>query len=373
MKLILLTFAVILSQCGGLFAESKGGRPQALAKAAIIPVSVYGADDRRDLFETDVFMRKLAESTVALFRVSDLAYDEKKKIYKLGGETLKDGHNLDDSQRFGSQPAAAFCSGALVGADTIITAGHCLKPYSPGVACEKIRIAFGYAVTREGQNPSELSGAEVYSCKQVLRQKSEVSGPDYALIKLDRKVKTHYPLAISRKDVSMDAALAVIGYPSGLPVKIAKNGHVRSVEAKKGYFVTDLDTFYGNSGSPVFNTKTMRIEGILVRGDTDYVYAEGEALVADPKKPELYPPGRVSVVDQDKGRGEDVTLISQLQKYIAPVELEKALDSLLKQKEEAGPRLVPAVYFPGSGRPEGLQPAVYYPEPVPVPAAAIQI
>ena len=40
---------------------------------------------------------------------------------------------------------------------------------------------------------------------------------------------------------------------------------------EKAIFTANLDTYGGNSGSPVFNSETHEVEGILVRGDTDFV------------------------------------------------------------------------------------------------------
>ncbi len=65
-----------------------------------------------------------------------------------------------------------------------------------------------------------------------------------------------------------------------------------------GYYVANLDTYGGNSGSAVFNAKTGVIEGILMRGENDYVYKNG---------------CRVSnVCASDACRGEDVTKLSSI-------------------------------------------------------------
>ena len=37
------------------------------------------------------------------------------------------------------------------------------------------------------------------------------------------------------------------------------------------FFVANLDTYGGNSGSPVFNAASYKVEGILVRGENDFV------------------------------------------------------------------------------------------------------
>ena len=60
-----------------------------------------------------------------------------------------------------------------------------------------------------------------------------------------------------------------------------------------GYFVANLDTYGGNSGSPVINAGTGILEGILVRGETDFIH-QGTCF-------ESY------VVPDDGGRGEDST------------------------------------------------------------------
>ena len=83
-----------------------------------------------------------------------------------------------------------------------------------------------------------------------------------------------------------------------MPSKIAGGSFIRSVE--DGYFVANLDTYGGNSGSIVINDATGEAEGILVRGEQDYQRNSEEGCYE-------------SVRCEDLGcRGEDVTLISTL-------------------------------------------------------------
>jgi V8-like Glu-specific endopeptidase len=277
----------------------------------------------------------------------------------------------------------------------VLTAGHCFKPDERGGPCERVKLVFGYAVTKEGEMPSSFPAGDVYSCKEVISQRvQDVSendpkvghnlacsggkctnsplvgnGIDYALVRLDRKVTGRYPLAINRSNVAKGATVGVIGYPSGMPVKVQEKGAVVRKVTGNGYFVTNLDTFQGNSGSPVFNMETLKIEGILVRGAADYVYGEGADAVNDPRYPSEHVPGRANMYPQDGGRGEDVTLITEMQELIPATEMEKAIDSALKQKQQGQPKIVPAVYYPGQGGLQ-IQPAIYtvpdVPEPEPV-------
>src|SRR5690606_9114881 len=67
----------------------------------------------------------------------------------------------------------------------------------------------------------------------------------------------------------LGAELVIIGHPLGLPLKIADSARVTSVE--HNYFRANLDSYGGNSGSPVINIHTQEVEGILVRGEEDFI------------------------------------------------------------------------------------------------------
>jgi V8-like Glu-specific endopeptidase len=99
--------------------------------------------------------------------------------------------------------------------------------------------------------------------------------------------------------VSVGERLAVIGYPSGLPLKIADDGVVRRLE--KHFFVTNLDTYHGNSGSPVLNAATGVVEGILVRGDEDFVKSSQGCQIS-------------KTCSSTGCRGEDVSYITDVKK-----------------------------------------------------------
>ena len=97
--------------------------------------------------------------------------------------------------------------------------------------------------------------------------------------------------------------LVVIGHPTGLPTKIAGGAWVRQ-NTNNVYFQSNLDTFGGNSGSAVFDAETGTVEGILVRGETDYVYDSSRGC-------------RVPKQCSNEGcRGEDVTRITNIKELM---------------------------------------------------------
>ncbi len=73
-------------------------------------------------------------------------------------------------------------------------------------------------------------------------------------------------------------AIHVIGRPSGLPTKFAGGAAVRNNQPN-AFFVANLDNYGGNSRSPVFNSATHEVEGILVQGETDFVQ-QGNCMVS---------------------------------------------------------------------------------------------
>lgn len=274
--------------------------------------SIYGSDNRLDYYEAPAAMQTLSDSVVSFWKSYNVTANGVKCDLRTG--ILGDAMNLCPAEKFRDQKMGAFCSGSLVGEDLIMTAGHCVKTEAD---CAATTLVFGFKAAKAGDiGPSSVAKSEVYTCSRIVKRFLATETPgvpmgaDYALIQLDRKVTGHKPLAINRTGaIKKDIKIFVIGHPTGMLLKVAADSKVRDA-SKTGYFVADLDTFGGNSGSAVFNATTKKIEGILVRGDNDYTET---------------PAGCQTVVtfDQAGGRGEDVTKITELSSYIPKLPGEK--------------------------------------------------
>jgi len=228
---------------------------------------VYGSDDRSDVFQLspgpdmdDV------DSVVALFRAANVS-DNGDGTSTLRTVNFGSQHNLCAGERFREQPTGAFCSGFLVGPDIIATAGHCVD--SGNVT--DVRFVFGFRMRDATTAETVISNGEIYRGVAVIGRQLVGDGPDWALVRIDRDVANHRIVRIRRTGKIGDGqAVHVIGHPSGLPTKFAGGAVVRE-NAHNAFFVANLDSYGGNSGSPVFNSDTHEVEAILVRGETDFV------------------------------------------------------------------------------------------------------
>lgn len=262
-------------------------------KAFAATTIIYGDDNRMDWYESsNTSYQELALSTAAMINKNNLIH--KKDYIKISGVTLR-GRGVCENERFSDQITAASCSGFLVSDDLLVTAGHCIENKED---CAKNSWVFNYKKDFKEHRANMVKKEDVYNCKEIIERKLETFGKnDYALIRLKRKVLGRSPLKYRTEGKpKKNDNLVVIGHPSGLPTKIADNAKIRSLKFR--YFKANLDTYGGNSGSAVFNSDTGVVEGILVRGATDYI-----------SRNECRESNRVS---NNQGRGEDVTYITNI-------------------------------------------------------------
>lgn len=265
MKLVLLLLLLVLP----FYADAK-----------VFSQGIYGDDHRREIFELeDESLGAFAQSSVALIPEENLFLDG--SSYRLSGQTYGKEYQLCPTERFFEQQTPAFCSGTLVTEDTVLTAGHCLETLE---SCKKTKFVFGYALKEPGKLPREIPAGDVFSCEEILAREEQNDlnpefGSDFALVRLDRPVKNRAPVAMEATGGPRTGdPLFTFGYPAGLPLKFVINGKVRN--PGKNLFQTNLDTYGGNSGSPVVNLATKKLEGILIRGDHDFEYSEENCYIS---------------------------------------------------------------------------------------------
>ncbi len=236
---------------------------------------VYGEDDRTEVFaHPDPFWRTLADqSIVALVDVAAMDLSDPTNV-QLRSRPLVETRALCPSEQFLTQPTAADCSGTLIDYDLVLTAGHCIRTERD---CSTTRFVFNYFYESEGTLATIDATDDVYACSEIVAREDD-GAVDYAVVRLDRTVTdAHQPAAVREGDTPLPLGepLVVLGYGSGIPLKIDDGGQVINPRpAIRDWFGANLDTFGGNSGSGVFNDEG-EVVGILVRGEGDYEYSMG--------------------------------------------------------------------------------------------------
>ncbi len=264
---------------------------------------IYGTDDRVDVFLLPPGANlDDVDSVVALFQAGDVT-DNGNGTSTLRTRNFGVARNLCSGERFRDQPTGAFCSGFLVAPDIIATAGHCVDTGN----VTNVRFVFGFRMRNATTAETVINNGEIYSGVAVIGRQLDGNGADWSLVRIERSVPNHRIARIRRTGQIGDTqAVHVIGHPSGLPTKFAGGAAVRNNQAGS-FFVANLDTYGGNSGSPVFNSDTHEVEGVLVRGETDLI-SQGSC--------------NVSLVCPTTGcRGEDCTRTTEFAHLVRQLEL----------------------------------------------------
>lgn len=293
--------------------------------------AIYGEDNRREVYESSPAHQLLAKSTAVMvakskikplysrfrstsmtLRQTTLGGDYSQLISILGSGSLPFRAKSCSDVKFRDQPRPAECSGFLIAPDLMVTAGHCVMTEK---FCEDYKWVFDFKLDKDTQTAGvNMNADSIYSCKKVISY-TRTDIDDYGVFQLDRKVTGRAPLKVRSEGlVAPDQKIFVIGSPMGLPIKVATDATVTENNSKQ-YFVTDLDTFSGNSGSAVFNADTEVVEGILVRGSEDYSFNPEKLCMEE------------TICDEEKCSGEEVSRLTSIPEVKYQSDLYKAATS----------------------------------------------
>lgn len=250
--------------------------------------AIYGADNRTEINQvSDPLILKQTKAVALMVRNTRLnSFNQ--SLYSFSAVSLGHGINLCPGEPYATQPALGECSGFLVAPDTLVTAGHCITGVSD---CRQNSWVFNFT----SDNNGTIKKSDVYKCSSIVKT-SNISNDktleDYAVIKLDRPVPGVTPLKVRKRGkLRSRSKVYVIGHPDGIPMKVSGSARVLPFVRfnfslgedfglekhdlylnRKDVFTSNLDTFAGNSGSPVFNKRTGKVEGILIEGEDDYQF-----------------------------------------------------------------------------------------------------
>ncbi len=240
--------------------------------------AIFGPNSMLDYYQAAPYLKKMADSTVAFVKKSDLQLDQTTGKYKVKKKMTMASLYADPKEDFYRQNLLSFCSGAYVGKGYILSAGHCISsdPKADNYFGNTYAV-FGWRLNSDGSAVMEFSKDEVFSFTSVnihelspsIQSEDDLLNKyhDYSLSSLDREPNGKEPLMVEKTaNVAVGNNVFTIGYPLGLAVKIDKPQDASVKIDGQTLFQTNIDAFGGNSGGPVFDSKTNKIVGILVTG-----------------------------------------------------------------------------------------------------------
>jgi len=240
--------------------------------------SIYGEDNRQDLFEvTDSAILNNADSVVSFWATSWIT-DNGDGTSSLRLEVYRERDNLCAGVRFSDQYVGRVATGFLVASNIIATAGHVIEDRD----LDDLRVVFGFSMLNPDANQvrSVINNNEIYRLLSIVDSRmvhDDYHWIDWALVRLDRPVYNHGIVSMRRSgEVSENQPLYSIGHSNSLPIKYSSNANVRD-NGFDHLFIANLDSSHGASGSPVFNATTHQVEGVLV-GSFDH---EGDDYISD--------------------------------------------------------------------------------------------
>jgi V8-like Glu-specific endopeptidase len=232
--------------------------------------AIFGTDTREKITPSSKEL-PLARSTAIAVLSSNLVHTSPGTIDLLPNSS---SDFLCSDVKYADDPSLTYaCTGFLVAPDLIATAGHCMVNSGQSrnekeTYCETFSWLFDYQDDGNGHVQTvNLPASHLYECRKVIYAIHEEEPPyrDFALVQLKRPVTDRAPLVLSKQKIQSHDAVRMVGYPLGQPAKLSRDADILLNNVKKQSFITNLDAFEGNSGSPVFNAQN-EVIGILIGG-----------------------------------------------------------------------------------------------------------
>lgn len=260
-----LLLAAVLAGCGPM--PENENPVQACADTGEKPWMQSGGawslGGRLEFYESNnSVLRTATESTAMIMKKGDLESAKKSGHLQLSKDAKRRTCCAKNAvcRPYGGQAAMGRCTGFLVAEDTLVTAGHCVDR----LGCDAIRAMFGIYKEDDGDAVMPVAEQNVFACKKVLEQEFTALS-DYAVIQLDRKVKNQKPLPVRETSEAMkDESVGLVGGPGGVPLKLSGAGKVRPIEPSEAFFVEGWEAVTGDSGAPVLNLMTGKVEGVYI-------------------------------------------------------------------------------------------------------------
>ncbi len=263
MKKITLLLGIILCSLSNYSQNQEIDYPFA-APGSKVSRGVFGTDGRIEVKDAEGYQDFVRATAVMINK--DNIYNNEFYSWSLRERLSKQfgTNNFSEDVKFLDQPAIGSCTGFLIAPDVLVTAGHCINSMEDA---NKYVWVFDYTSESDFIDGRRLqfNPENIFEVESIITSDlNDQTKDDYAVLKLKRK-STRAPYRFRTSgSVNIGGPINTIGAPTGLPLKFSTDAVVVANSANN-WFKSNIDSFPGNSGGPVFDQNGF-IEGILVRG-----------------------------------------------------------------------------------------------------------
>ena len=229
-------------------------------------------DSRYDLVELDIlkaFNLAVISNSFSVFAVVDknsLTKNEDGSYTISNPQKAQDKFKLCSSEPYHQQVSIAIGTAFLIGKRTMTTALHILNqvPLKSMAFVSRFKLLD----VRGGSNINFRANEIFFPQKNI--SEGWLDELDIAVVRVSQATDEYQPLSIDfESDKDKGKKIYSLGHPLGLPIKFLTNASIVQ-NINELYAETTLDTYQGSSGSPVFDSETHKVIGILVGGSYDF-------------------------------------------------------------------------------------------------------
>ncbi len=261
---------------------------------------IYGENNILEMQDVaDPIIAKQGSSVAGVFTTFGSIDRMLELLYK-NPRSLVDRMTCED-ELFTNQPISPVATAFLIAPNKVMTVGHAVT--SSRKCRENTVFIFNFEWNSKTESIETINREDVYRCGRIL--KFGYSEIDYSIIELERNVEGVEPLELDFSGhIEKGDEIYTIGHSLQLPKKFT-TGFIRSrIGISENYYSAEIDTFRGNSGSPVFSSKTNKVIGILKDGEYDFEWDEENFC------------NYIKVCESGSCRGEAITRIDRLRDFI---------------------------------------------------------
>ncbi len=227
---------------------------------SVLGKTVYGNDDTTKLSQ----IQSIHFPVFGLITKTDTTSMSNDSII-IKSKTIKDRYHMCGDDSVETMPSLFSCSGFLIADNLLVTASHCVTGMN--MQCKDL---FWYNYFYD-QTLTTIKKTELIRCQKIL-----YSDPENDLVIMKVQNNNHQNVVeigqCAIEQYNVKTKIHAIGYPAGGPATKSNGSIIEVTDQPINFFRTDIDSFTGNSGSPVFDSETGRLVGMLVGGESDLIY-----------------------------------------------------------------------------------------------------